>query len=116
MSNTKNNRYEDEEEEVGVRDSLAIRLNDLENFCADQYLSDDLKELYAQIQIKCTDFRNNVFFKNCDILEYQMGRPKKPNSMTREQAEKEHESKLHEIKTPKELLLEFSKKEMPEDA
>ena len=49
--------------------SLANRINDLENYYADNFLSPDLKEFYATIQHECEDFRNDVFFKNLDKLE-----------------------------------------------
>lgn len=57
------------EEEKEVEDSLAFRINDLENYYADNVLSDDLKEIYAEVQKDCEEFRANVFFKNLEILE-----------------------------------------------
>ena len=58
--------YDDEKE---MTNSLAFRINDLENYYADNVLSDDLKLLYAEVQKNCEDFRSNVFFKNLDIIE-----------------------------------------------
>ena len=48
---------------------LSDKLSDLENYNADNVLSEELKELYADIQLKCNDFRNNVFFKNIDTMD-----------------------------------------------
>jgi hypothetical protein len=49
--------------------SLAFKINDLENYYADMVLSDDLKEIYAEVQKECEEFRTNIFFRNLDILE-----------------------------------------------
>ncbi len=62
---TEHNIQDDKE----IEDSLAYRINDLENYYADSVLSDELKEIYAEVQKDCEDFRSNVFFKNLDILE-----------------------------------------------
>jgi hypothetical protein len=59
----------EEDENKDVTDTLSYRINDLENFYADSVLSDDLKEIYAQIQENCSEFRNGVFFKMLDIFE-----------------------------------------------
>ena len=48
---------------------LSDKLSDLENFNADMILSEELKEIYADVQLKCHDFRNNIFFKNIDNLD-----------------------------------------------
>lgn len=48
---------------------LSDRLNAIENYYADTVLSDGLKELYAQVQLKCEDFREKIFFKNVDNIE-----------------------------------------------
>ena len=48
---------------------LSDKLSDLENYNADNVLSDGLKELYADVQLKCNDFRNNIFFKNIDKMD-----------------------------------------------
>jgi hypothetical protein len=48
---------------------LSDKLSDLENYNADNILTDELKELYADVQLKCTEFRNNVFFKNIDFID-----------------------------------------------
>ena len=48
---------------------LSDKLSDLENYNADNVLTDELKELYADVQLKCNDFRNNVFFKNIDNID-----------------------------------------------
>ena len=48
---------------------LSDKLSDLENYNADNVLSEGLKEIYADVQLKCNDFRNNVFFKNVDNID-----------------------------------------------
>ncbi len=55
-----------------LANSLSFRINDLENFYADGFLSDELKEMYAEVQNNCEDFRTNVFFKNLDIIEQNL--------------------------------------------
>lgn len=49
--------------------SICDKISNLENYTADVILSDELKEIYAQIQLKCNDFRNNIFFRNLEYLE-----------------------------------------------
>ena len=51
---------------------LSDKLSDLENYNADNVLSEGLKELYADVQLKCNDFRNNVFFKNVDNIDEEL--------------------------------------------
>ena len=51
---------------------LSDKLSDLENYNADNVLTDELKELYADVQLKCNDFRNNVFFKNVDNIDEEL--------------------------------------------
>ena len=51
---------------------LSDKLSDLENYNADNVLTDELKELYADVQLKCNDFRNNVFFKNIDNIDDEL--------------------------------------------
>ena len=48
---------------------LSDKLSDLENYNADNVLTEGLKEMYADVQLKCNDFRNNVFFKNIDNID-----------------------------------------------
>ena len=52
-----------------VRQGLSDKISDLENFYADSVLGDELKELYAEVQMKCIDFRTNVFMKNLEHLD-----------------------------------------------
>jgi len=61
-----NNIQADDKE---FENSLAYRIGDLENYYADNILSEDLVEIYAEVQKNCEDFRENIFFKNLDILE-----------------------------------------------
>lgn len=49
--------------------TLCDKISFLENYAADLLLSGDLKEIYAQVQLQCEEFRNNVFFKNLEYLE-----------------------------------------------
>jgi len=90
------------------QNSLAYRLNDLENYYADNLLSDDLKDLYAQVQMNCQDFRENIFFKNLDILEENLGSCYSGKTKSFKEKEKEYEKKIREIKTTDELLEEFT--------
>lgn len=48
---------------------LSDKISDLENYNADNILTDELKEIYADVQLRCNDFRNNVFFKNVDKID-----------------------------------------------
>ena len=48
---------------------LSDKLSDLENYIADSILTNELKELYADVQVRCQEFRNNVFFKNIDFID-----------------------------------------------
>lgn len=57
------------EREEEKRQGLSDRISDLENFYADSVLGDELKELYAEVQMNCIDFRTNVFMKNVDHLD-----------------------------------------------
>ena len=51
---------------------LSDKLSDLENYNADNVLSEGLKELYPEFQLICNDFRNNVFFKNVDNIDEEL--------------------------------------------
>ena len=57
------------EQQEEVRQGLSDKISDLENFYADSVLGDELKELYAEVQMKCIDFRTNVFMKNLEHLD-----------------------------------------------
>ena len=57
------------EREEEKRQGLSDRISDLENFYADSVLGDEIKELYAEVQMNCIDFRTNVFMKNVDHLD-----------------------------------------------
>ena len=50
---------------------ISDKLCDLENYYADSILTDELKELYAKVQMICKDFRDNIFFKNVDLIQEQ---------------------------------------------
>ena len=67
---------EEEQLETEKEFTLSDKLSDLENYYADNILTDELKELYATVQLQCADFRNNVFFKNVDLLDATLVRKK----------------------------------------
>ena len=52
---------------------LSDKISAIENFYADNILSEPLKEIYAEVQYLCSDFRNNVFFKTIDVLDENAG-------------------------------------------
>lgn len=52
-----------------TKQGLSDKISDLENFYADSVLGEDLKELYAEVQMNCIDFRTNVFMKNLEHLD-----------------------------------------------
>ena len=60
---------EEEQLETEKEFTLSDKLSDLENYYADNILTDELKELYATVQLQCADFRYNIFFKNVDLLD-----------------------------------------------
>lgn len=94
------------------KDTLVDRLNYLENYYADQLLSDDLKQMYAQIQLNCSDFRENIFFKNIAIMEYNIGKMQNPDIKGRDRSDKEHLNDLKKIKTYDQMIKEYSEKEL----
>ena len=61
-NNTTNIIVTDNQEE---KKSLAERLINLKT----TWLSEVMKVIFAKIQIECSDFRENVFFKNLNIIE-----------------------------------------------
>jgi hypothetical protein len=67
-NNTNINQEEDEHNKENTN-PLSYKIAELENEHAIHVLPDGLKELYAEVQLDCDDFRNNVFFKNLDIIE-----------------------------------------------
>lgn len=94
------------------KESLVDRLNNLENYYADSLLSDDLKEVYAQIQLNCADFRENIFFKNVAIIEFNLGKSSGAEVKGREASDKEHADSLKEIKTYEQIMKEYSEKDI----
>ena len=50
---------------------ISDKISDLENYYADNILTEELKELYAKVQNYCKDFRDNIFFKNVDLIQEQ---------------------------------------------
>jgi hypothetical protein len=68
MNDGSNNEIE-EIEKTESNKSLADKINELEIYYADTVLPENLKEIYAQVQEDCSDFRNNVFFKMLDFID-----------------------------------------------
>jgi len=96
--------------EENDKETLVERLNNLENYLADNLLSEELKEIYANIQLNCSDFRENIFFKNIDLIEEKLGKGHPEIEMNRDLSDEEHYKRLHEIKTYDEMLKEFTDK------
>ncbi len=90
------------------KETLVEKLNNLENYFADKFLSEELKLIYAQIQLNCTEFRENVFFKNISLIEQNVGRVRNSNMMDRMESDQEHAKKLMEIKSYDEMLKQYS--------
>ena len=42
---------------------LSDKIAQMENYYVDNVLSNELKEIYAQVQLNCQNFRTNVFIK-----------------------------------------------------
>ena len=91
------------------KESLAERLNNLENYLADQILSEDMKVIFAKIQMECADFRENVFFKNLNIIESETAK-QKPNQTSASESDEEHNKKLLELKGFEEMLDFYTRK------
>ncbi len=60
---------DNQEDLLDLSESLACNIGNLENYYADNILSEELVELYAEVQENCQEFREEIFFKNLDILE-----------------------------------------------
>jgi hypothetical protein len=93
-------------------ESLADKLNYLENYYADTMLNDELKQVYAKIQLNCAEFRENIFFKNIAIIEYNLGQSLPKQDKTREESEREHMDKLKNVKSYEEMIKEYENKEI----
>ena len=48
---------------------LSEKFSDLENYYADNLLDDELKQLYGEVHVALGEFRNEVFFKNVDLMD-----------------------------------------------
>ena len=59
---------EEEQLETEKEFTLSDKLSDLENYYADNILTDELKEIIYKSSITIFRFRNN-FFKNVDLLD-----------------------------------------------
>jgi len=97
-----NKRYQEEEvddrrERVEENNkSLASRIFELEDHCADSYLSGELREIYKKIQEDNADFRKNIFEKNINAIESNLGTFSKKNEKN-EISIKEKEKRFEEI-------------------
>lgn len=45
---------------------------DLENYYVDSLLKGELNQLYKGVQLNCSDFRQNVFSKNLELLDSKL--------------------------------------------
>lgn len=104
MSESINKNYSEEKE------TLVDKISNLENYYVNNLLSNDLKDIYSKIQQSCSDFRENVFFKNIAILEYNLGKSVNPTNNNREDSDKEHNDNLKEIKSYEEMLNYYKNK------
>lgn len=52
---------------------LSDKIAQMENYYVDNVLSNELKEIYAQVQLNCQNFRTNVFIKNVNRLDSNIG-------------------------------------------
>lgn len=87
---------------------LSSRIPDLENYYAENVLSDDLKKIYGEIQVNCGDFREKIFFKNLDVLENKMAIFDK-NFTFHTYNMKDFEALIKKIELPSELHEKFEK-------
>jgi hypothetical protein len=54
----------------GIEESSFVsNLNEIENKYVDSLLNGDLKQIYKGVQLKCKDFRNQMFAKNLVQLD-----------------------------------------------
>lgn len=79
--NLENNQYNSEKDQINYETykqmNMSDRLGFLENYLADNLLSDDLKLIYAKMQIDLGEFRENVFYKTLDQVEKNSGKYEK---------------------------------------
>ena len=52
---------------------LSDKIEKMENYYVDNVLSNELKEIYTQVQLRCEKFRTNVFLKNVAHLDSNIG-------------------------------------------
>ena len=52
---------------------LSDKIAKMENYYVDNVLSNELKEIYTQVQLRCEKFRTNVFLKNFAHLDSNIG-------------------------------------------
>ena len=52
---------------------LSDKIAQMGNYYVDNVLSNELKEIYAQVQLNCQNFRTNVFIKNVNHLDSNIG-------------------------------------------
>lgn len=93
-------------------EGLVKKLNYLENYYADMLLSENLKQVYAEIQMNCEDFRENVFFKNIQILDCNSGKSYPKKETSKEKSDEEHINYLKNIEDYEDLIEFYHKKGM----
>ena len=88
------------------------KFSDLENYYATNMLKGDLFQVYKGIQSKCQDFRTKIFDKNLALLDSKLARSRHHYSASYDfrLIETEHEKLLRKMKSPQELLAEYTTK------
>ena len=94
-----------------VRQNDFVRkFSDLENYYATNTLKGDLFQVYKGVQSKCQNFRTKIFDKNLALLDSKLARSRHHSSASYDLRliETEHEKLLRKIKSPQELLDEYT--------
>lgn len=86
--------------------------SNMENYYINSLLKGELNQVYKGVQSNCADFRKNVFAKNLAILDSKLTRTRHHHAMSYDlrQYETAHEKLLKTIKTPEQLLEEYTTK------
>lgn len=88
------------------------KFSDMENYYVTNMLKGDLFQVYKGVQSKCEDFRTKVFDKNLAILDSKLSRSRHHHAASYDfrLVETAHEKLLRNIKSPQELLAEYTTK------
>ena len=54
------------------QNAFVNKFADLENYYVDSLLKGELNQLYKGVQLNCSDFRQNVFSKNLELLDSKL--------------------------------------------